>query len=146
MFAADSITFVVRERAGSGELEVVPLIGGVLLTTLIDAYELGTGMDPAGGAYGGLVPASYRFGGMERHFRGGSTETFGPATPVLGGECGQWDCWPLLCRIGFTGGEVRWDEFAQPRRPVRDYTRFGPFRFDRDEYEDALADLALTFA
>ena len=145
MFAADHVTFLVRERAG-GVLEVIPQIEGVPLTKLIDGYELRAGMDPAGGVYGGLIPSSYPFGAMERHFRGGSTETFGPATPVLGGECGDWGCWPLLCRISVTDHVVTWDEFAQPRRPVRDYTRFGPFRFTRDMYEDALADLALTLA
>jgi hypothetical protein len=144
MFAADHLAFLVRERPG-GLLEVLPQIEGVLLTTLIDGYELGAGMDPAGGVYGGLVPSSYPFGAMDRHFRGGSTETFGPATPVLGGECGDWRCWPLLCRIGVTDRVVTWDEFAQPHRPVRDYGRFGPFRFTRDMYEDALADLALAF-
>jgi hypothetical protein len=140
------INFVVRERADLHAVEVVPAIGATLLTTLIDAYEIGAGMSPAGDLYGGLVPALYRFGAMDRHFRGGSTETFGPATPVLGGECGEWGCWPLLCRIGVTDREVIWDEFAQPHRPVRDYSGFGPFRFARDRYEDALADLALALA
>ena len=146
MPTVDEITFLVSERADLGTLEVVPAIGAVPLTTLIDAYELGAGMLPAGGAYGGLIPAFYRFGSMDRHFRGGSTETFGPATPVLACECGRWDDWPLLCRIGITDSAVTWDVFAQPYRPARDYTRFGPFRFGRGAYEDALADLALTLA
>jgi hypothetical protein len=145
MLTADHLAFGVRERAG-GLLEVIPQIEGVPLTTLIDVYELRARMHPAGGVYGGLVPSSYRFGAMDRHFRGGSTERFGPATPVLGGECGDWLCWPLLCRISVTDDVVTWDEFAQPYRPVRDYGRFGPFRFTREEYEDALADLALVFA
>jgi len=140
------IAFLVRQRADLGTLEVLPEIGGVPLTRLVDTYELAAGMHPAGGAYGGLVPAFYRFGAMDRHFRGGSTESFGPATPVLGADCGEWSRWPLLCRIGVTDHEVTWDEFAQPRRTDRDYTGFGPFRFTRDAYEDALAELALSLA
>jgi hypothetical protein len=140
------ITFVVRERPDLHVVEVVPQIDGVLLTDLIDGYERSAGMHPAGGCYGGLIPVYYRFGAMNRHFRGGSTEAFGPATPVLGCECGEWGCWPLTCRIGVADGLVGWDEFAQPHRPARDYTRFGPFLFTRDGYEDALADLALALA
>ena len=140
------IAFVVRPRPDLHTVEVVPAVDGVPLTTLIDRYELGSAMHPAGGAYGGLVPAFYRFGAMDRHFRGGSTESFGPHTPVLGCACGEWGCWPLTCRIGVTDEVVTWDRFGQPHRPARDYTRFGPFRFAREVYEDALGDLALTLA
>jgi hypothetical protein len=146
MSADNEIAFVVRERADLHAVEVVPEVDGALLTKLIDAYEIGHGMQPAGNAYGGLVPALYRFGAMDRHFRGGSTEAFGPATPVLGCECGNWGCWPLMARIGVTNATVMWDEFAQPHRPVRDYTTFGPFFFAREAYEDALAELSLALA
>jgi hypothetical protein len=146
MTAGCEIAFVIRDRADLHTLEVVPAIDGALLTDLVDAYELGHAMHPAGNAYGGLVPAHYRFGAMDRHYRGGSTEAFGPATPVLGCECGEWDCWPLLARISVCSGGVTWDEFAQPRRPVRNYSGLGPFHFTREKYEDALADLSLALA
>jgi hypothetical protein len=144
MTAGNEIAFVIRDRADLRTLEVVPAIDGVLLTDLVGTYELGLAMDPAGHAYGGLVPALYRFGAMDRHYRGGSTEAFGPAIPVLGCECGEWGCWPLLARISVCPDGVTWDEFAQPRRPVRDYSGLGPFHFTRDQYEDALADLSLA--
>jgi hypothetical protein len=144
MAADNEIEFVVRTRPDLRELEVVPEIDGTLLTELIDNFECAAGMTPAGAAYGGLVPANYRFGALDRHFRGGSTEAFGPATPVLGCECGEWGCWPLMARISLTDDVVTWDQFAQPHRPVRDYTAFGPFHFPRTQYDDALADLRLS--
>jgi hypothetical protein len=143
MIGGHQIEFVVRDRADLGALEVVPEIDGVPLTTLIGGYERHRGLPPAGRPYGGLVPAFYRFGKMNRHFRGGTTETFGPATPVLGCNCGDWCCWSLMCRIGVTDYEVTWDSFTQPHRPGVDYRGFGPFRFARAGYEDALGDLAL---
>jgi hypothetical protein len=146
MAGYDMITFVVRVRPDLRAVEVVPCIGDRLLTDLIDRYEQAAGMQPAGGRYGGLVPGRYRFGGMDRHFRGGSTEAFGPRTPVLGCECGDWGDWPLSCRISVTDVQVVWDEFGQPHRPTRDYSRFGPFVFTRGDYEDALGDLALALA
>jgi hypothetical protein len=146
MTAGQEIAFVIRDRADLHTLEVVPAIDGTLLTDLVDAYELSHAMHPAGHLYGGLVPASYRFGAMDRHYRGGSTEAFGPAVPVLGGECGEWGCWPLLARISLCPDQVTWDGFAQPLRPVRDYSGLGPFHFTRDQYEDALADLSLGLA
>ncbi|MFE8950130.1 hypothetical protein [Streptomyces sp. NPDC007856] len=31
-----------------------------------------------------------------------------------------------------------WDSFEQPHRKTREYTAFGPFQFDRHQYDDAL--------
>src|SRR4051812_46116737 len=60
----------------------------------------------------------------------------GAKTPVLGCECGEWGCWPLMARIAMTAELVIWDSFEQPHRKTRDYTAFGPFRFDRNQYDD----------
>jgi hypothetical protein len=69
------IEFVVQDRPDLGAVEIVPAVDGVLLTTLVAAYEAAAVR--ACRPYGGLVPARYRFGAMDRHFRGGSTEAFG---------------------------------------------------------------------
>jgi hypothetical protein len=140
------IAFEVRERADLNAVEVVPRIDGMLLTELVGDFEAGAGLVAVDGPYGGLVPSRNRFGAMHRHFRGGTTESYGPATPVLGCDCGEWAHWALLCRIDVTDRAVTWAGFAQPRYPSRDYSGFGPFRFDRDDYEDALAELALAMA
>ncbi|WP_305788176.1 hypothetical protein [Symbioplanes lichenis] len=141
---SDEIRFDCRRRNDGGVLEVVPWIGGVPLTELIDRFEIAAGMRPAGGAYGGLIPEFFRFGPMGEHFSGRSTGVTGPKTPVLGCECGEWGCWPLLAVVTVSDDQVRWDAFEQPHRKARDYSGFGPFRFDRRQYDDALAVLVTT--
>ena len=134
------IRFDCRHRDDLGVIEVVPRIDGTALTELIDAFETAAGMRPAGGVYGGLIPQYYRFGPMEDHFHGrsirGTTEA---KTPLLGCECGEWGCWPLLARITVTAGLVVWDSFEQPHQKKRDYTTFGPLQFDRRQYDEALS-------
>lgn len=138
--AVQAIRFDLRERADGG-IEIVPVVDGVPLTALIDAFELGAAMHPAGDAYGGLVAASYRFGPLHALFHGRATDVVGEKPPLLGCECGEWGCWPLLARVTVTAGEVRWDAFEQPFRPDRDYRAFGPFRFDPGAYDGALRNL-----
>jgi hypothetical protein len=56
-----------------------------------------------------------------------------------------WDaagCWPLEARVVIDEETVTWNSFRQPFRPQRDYSDFGPFTFDRREYEAAIAELA----
>jgi hypothetical protein len=91
---------------------------------------------------GGLIPEFFRFGPMQDHFLGRSTNAMGPKTPVLGCECGEWGCWPLMARITATADCVTWDAFEQPHRKARDYVAFGPFQFDRHQYDDALQALS----
>lgn len=138
---SNEIQFDHRIREDLGVLEVVPRVDDIDLTELIDRFETDAGMTPAGDVYGGLVPQYYRFGPMEDHFRGRSVGAGGPKTPVLGCECGEWGCWPLMARIVVTDDLVVWDCFEQPYRETRDYVGFGPFRFDRRQYDDALREL-----
>ncbi|MFD5326900.1 hypothetical protein [Streptomyces sp. NPDC127092] len=138
------IRFDCRPRGDGGPLVVVPYIDGVPLTALIDTFEIAAEMQPAGDVYGGLIPEFFRFGPMKEHFFGRSTNAMGPKTPVLGCECGEWGCWPLMADITTTADFVVWDAFEQPHRQTREYTAFGPFQFDRGQYDAAL--LALTAA
>ncbi|MFF8679357.1 hypothetical protein ACF07F_15750 [Streptomyces sp. NPDC015237] len=43
-----------------------------------------------------------------------------------------------MARITATADLVTWDAFEQPHRKTRDYVAFGPFQFDRHQYDDAL--------
>jgi len=133
------VRFDHQYRDDLGVYEVVPQVDGVPLTELIDRFEASAGMRPAGDAYGGLIPRFYRFGPMADHFLGRSV---GAKTPLLGCDCGEWGCWPLLARITVTPAVVTWDAFEQPFRPTRGYTTFGPFEFARPQYDLALADLS----
>ncbi|MEV4896842.1 hypothetical protein AB0K48_46545 [Nonomuraea sp. NPDC055795] len=132
------IEFAVRLRADLRVHEIVPTIDGRALTDLIDRFEIDAGMQPAGGAYGGLIPAYYRYGSLDEHFLGKENPGLGSKTAVLACECGEVGCWPLMTRITPTGNLVVWDGFAQPHRPARDYAAFGPFLFDRVRYDRAL--------
>ncbi|MEV0331757.1 hypothetical protein [Nocardia sp. NPDC050717] len=115
----------------------MPRIDTIPLTDLIDTFEICAGMEPAGDAYGGLVPQFFRFGSAMDHFQGSSFR-LRQRTPVLACSCGELGCWPLLTRITRTGDLVVWDQFEQPHRPMRDYTTFGPFLFDRNRYDEAV--------
>ncbi|WBO68873.1 hypothetical protein [Streptomyces camelliae] len=139
---SNDIRFDCRHRGDGGPLAIVPLIDGALLTELIDGFEIAAGMQPAGDAYGGLIPEFFRFGPMQDHFLGRSTNAMGPKTPVLGCECGEWGCWPLMARITPTADFVTWDAFEQPHRKTRNYVAFGPFQFDRHQYDDTLQALS----
>lgn len=139
---SNEIRFDCRLRGDGGPVVVVPHIDGAPLTGLIDRFEIAAGMQPAGDAYGGLIPGFFRFGPMQDHFLGVSTREMGPKTPVLGCECGEWGCWPLMARITATADLVTWDAFEQPHRKTRDYVAFGPFQFDRRQYDDALGALS----
>ncbi|MET9296455.1 hypothetical protein [Streptomyces sp. NPDC003077] len=141
--ASNEIRFDCQRRDGYDNAhEVIPCVDGKALTDLIDKFETEAGMQPAGDAYGGLIPEFFRFGPMTDHFHGRSTKAMGPKTPVLGCECGEWGCWPLTARITVTEDLVIWDSFEQPHRPQRDYMAFGPFQFDRNQYDDALQALS----
>ncbi|MEY9969579.1 hypothetical protein ABIA33_007668 [Streptacidiphilus sp. MAP12-16] len=140
--ASNDIRFEYRQKDGRGVFEVVPSVDGTALTELIDRFETNAGMQPAGDAYGGLIPEFFRFGPMQDHFLGQSTDAMGPKTPLLGCECGEWGCWPLMARITVTADVVTWDCFEQPHRKTRVYAAFGPFQFDRHQYEDALHTLS----
>jgi hypothetical protein len=82
-----------------------------------------------------------------RHFLGEPKyEGEGGRVIVLGcGGCGEVCCWPLAVRMKFREHEVMWSDFYQEfRGPGHSsgewrYDGFGPFIFDRRQYEGALS-------
>lgn len=64
----------------------------------------------------------------------------GGKTELLGCTCGCRGCWPFATRIRVLGQQVIWDEFEQPHR-TWSYAGFGPFVFDLEEYEVAIAQI-----
>jgi hypothetical protein len=144
-----SIAFVVRPREDlrghlqAGPAEVVPIVDGVELTDRVHEFERERRMETRAVSYGGLIPSFFKFGSMGDHYLG----TASPAghrgkIPVLGCECGEWGCWPLLARVIVGDTTVTWTDFEQPYRPDRDYRSFGPFTFSRADYESAIAEVA----
>ena len=131
---------VVRFRVGTAEVRaVVPEVNGVALPEAVSAFEAGRGYTPAGG-YGGLIPDHFDFGDLSAYLLGrGNRQWPGRGRLwLLGCECGEVGCWPLEARVDAGTDLVVWTDFRQPHRPDRDYTGFGPFVFDREQYDQAV--------
>jgi hypothetical protein len=119
-------------------LRIIPFVDGVSLCDLVTAFETAKGYtDPAGG-YGGIVPEFMRYGPLDDYFlaRGDSLCRQDNGTQyMLGCECGEVGCWPLMGRVTALETAYRWDQFGNPFRETRDYSDFGQFLFERSAYE-----------
>jgi hypothetical protein len=139
----DGVTAVIRVLgfdllAAHGDVSVVPTIDGIRLTDIVHNYERTMGYLPAD-AYGGLIPSWFNFGPLDHHYEGRGF--CAPQAVVLGCECGEWGCWPLLASVTAHAGSVTWSEFSQSHRPGWDYEAMGTFRFDRPQFDSAVQDL-----
>jgi hypothetical protein len=56
-------------------------------------------------------------------------------------ECGHWPCGGTTAKISVTADLVEWSHFSGPTADS-DPLSIGPFFFDRDDYEQALGQLA----
>ncbi|EFV14276.1 hypothetical protein [Segniliparus rugosus] len=144
MAGFSSIAFVLQEFESWALLAgVVPVVDGTSLVELAAQYEARAGFVPSGG----YAPLTSSPGTLLAYYLGETSDDmlFGEGkTALLGCSCGEAGCWPFCCRIQVSRNSVTWSGFGQPFRPERDYEGFGPFVFDRGEYEAALA--ALTRA
>ena len=122
-----------------GATSLVPRVDGTPLTELIEVFEAGLYDSPVGGC-GGIVPEYFRFGDLSKYYLGWEAKQW--PTPghlwLLGCACGEVGCWPLSARVTVTDSTVVWSSFSQPYREHRDYSGFGPFEFDRTQYETAV--------
>jgi hypothetical protein len=123
--------------------DITPHIDGTSLIDLVGDFETGAGYKPAGG-YRGIVPMNFKLGPLETYYLGTSDDQWpAPGTAwLLGCDCGEAGCCPLAAEVIATPDHVSWSGFSQPHRPQWDYSTFGPFTFDRAEYELAVAELA----
>lgn len=139
-----TVEFRVAAEPGS-PTTVAPLVGGVPLAELIATYEHAQGYAPAGG-YGALVPGCFRFGDLRSYLRGdGLAGVLEPGTVwLLGCDCGEVGCWPLEAAVDATDDTITWSGFRQPHRPSWTYDGFGPFTFDRVQYDTAAAEAAVA--
>jgi hypothetical protein len=122
---------------------IVPRVNGVRLADLVAEFERAREYKPTGG-YAGLVPSYFRLGRPDDYFMGISPDSqfSNRGHWLLGCECGEAGCWPLEARIVASEQQISWEGFRQPFRPERDYSSFGPFRFDVEQYRGSLAELA----
>jgi hypothetical protein len=142
VIATPSIRFDVRPwgNGNSPARELLPFVDGVSMVDLVGAYELAAGFD-APGQYAGLVLDHSRFGDLASYLIGEPESAYFTdrgTIAVLGCDCGELGCWPLEARVLVADAAVTWLGFAQPFRPQRDYGTFGPFMFDRTQYERAV--------
>lgn len=146
----DTLSFLIKplDEHGPAVLTLTPVINKVPLTNLIESFERDHAMESAGG-YGGLVPAFFRYGPLNRYFLGQSEDEHLKKKGeyyLLACRCGEVGCWPLSARITATDIYVVWDRFAQEHRRERDYSSFGPFTFELHAYKKAIGDIAVRFA
>ena len=120
-------------------------INGVELPELAREAELPSARADAeeevAGNYVGLVAGYMRIDLAGQFLGGHGTPMFEDSdgkTALLGCGCGEVGCSPLMARITVDDDTVTWAEFEQPTRPGWDYDGFGPFTFDRPQYERAL--------
>jgi hypothetical protein len=117
------------------------------LTDLVAEFERARNYEPTGG-YAGLVPRFFELGRLDEYFMGISADPMysNRGYWLLGCECGEAGCWPLEARIVTKERQISWEHFKQPFRPERDYSTFGPFRFDVEQYRSCVEELTSTFS
>jgi hypothetical protein len=134
------ISFTIQPFEGAAA--VTPVVDGALFSEMISAFEREQHFEPAGG-YGGLIPEWFKYGPLDRYFLGDFDQDSYFARMervyVLGCQCGEVGCWPLLARIRVGDAYVTWDSFQQPHRKDRDYSGFGSLVFDVQQYREAVA-------
>jgi hypothetical protein len=154
----DEIAFVVsQEPNGASPARVSILINGRNLAELARVVELpfakAQSASSIAGAYDGLEASAVL--PPSEHFLGRPSSrlyAYGERTQVLGCECGEPGCWPLVCRICVCPESVMWHDFRQPHRGANSragewhYDGLGPFEFLRSPYEAALAHAAAQAA
>jgi hypothetical protein len=137
-----TISFAIQQFEGTHA--VIPLLDGTSLIEMVSAFESEQGFDVAGG-YGGLIPEWFKYGPLERYYLG----DFDPdsyfvqkgGVYLLGCDCGEVGCGPLTAQIETSVESVKWKCFGQEHRPGRDYSGFGPFIFEADQYRKAVLKL-----
>jgi len=125
------VSFDVDLWDGGPARALTPYVDRVSLVDLVSAYERAAGYDiPC--SYAGLVVDHFDYGDLTAYLTGREG-----SVALLGCDCGDVGCWPFQARVE-TGKHVTWRAFNQPHRPKRDYTCFGPFTFDRSQYDAAV--------
>lgn len=119
--------------------QLVPYVDGAQLTELVTVFEASQHFDVVW-KYAGLILGHFDFGDLSRYLHGEPRSWPGNGlVALLGCECGELGCWPLLAQVQVVGGRVVWDHLEQPYRKQRDYSGFGPFVFDEEQYRAAVA-------
>ena len=144
-----SFSVIPHVRWSTRPWSVIPNVNDVRLTELVTEFEQKEQFEEPIGGYGGLLPDYFSYGPLERYFLadfepGSYFEKYG--IYFLGCHCGEVGCWPLRGQIITQGDSVIWRNFKQPHRHNRDYSRFGPFVFDIQQYKESIAKLSADYS
>jgi hypothetical protein len=148
----NTIQFMVQpHREGDWSSGVRIIVDGQDLTQFVRATELPfaslEGRDSMAGKYAGLSPDGLV--PPSKHFLGVPAKAwydYDSRIQIMGCECGEVGCWPLVCKILINEKSVVWSDFLQPHRAegrkgvVWSYPDL-MFEFDRRQYESALAQM-----
>ncbi|MCW2738121.1 hypothetical protein [Nocardioides sp.] len=138
----DTVQFAIDDSSG-----ITQVIISVNETSLIDLARAAEqpwtdreGKPDLAGSYMGLAP--WAIGGSATHFLENPRAVWfeDGDTVLLGCDCGERGCWPLVADITVTHAQVAWSRFRQGHREW-DLSTLGPFVFARTEYEQALSKL-----
>jgi hypothetical protein len=138
----------LRTVRGAQSEEIRFLLDGIDLFERVRSVELGfaerEGHASIAGAYAGL-PAQLALPPSRHLFGEDAILGFEDGIVPLGiCDCGEPGCWPLLAKVTVEDSRVTWSDFHQPHRDEDaaaghwTYESFGPFVFDREQYERAL--------
>ncbi|MEC0129145.1 hypothetical protein [Paenibacillus pabuli] len=122
------------------------------LIEIIKRYEVQ--FDPKiAGNYDGLNINFYK--DIDEHFFGELNENdlfnYDGKTQILGCDCGEPGCWPLLIKISVSDEIIVWSDFEQPYRNEDsaggywDYSNLKPFVFHRKQYEEQIKEIYRNF-
>jgi hypothetical protein len=136
-----------RKRATPDRVYLDILVDGRLLLDLVREAEsesaANEGHPDLAGAYGGL-PWTANTTGLLLGEASGISQTFeadqAARITLLICECGESGCWPLQAMLKIATNSVTWSDFRQPHRKNWDYSKLGPFSFDKAQYLTALED------
>jgi hypothetical protein len=129
----NEIAFVIAPTEyGAGPADgVEPVVDGM---SIVDVFKRADGRR---NSYAGLT-------GIDRALASWAPSEEERAIHLLGCACGDPDCSSVRARLVADSDSVVWSGFWASSPPLdrpegRDYPEIGPFRFDRREYEAALA-------
>jgi hypothetical protein len=139
------IEFLVEASRFGSQPIVTPVIDDIPLPSLVEGFERSKGYESRLD-YGGLLCGGFNYGPLDRYFLGRPIEpeywqSIGGIYLLGCAGCGDVGRWPLVAIVEASITNVVWSDFRQPHRPTRDYSGFGPFRFQRGLYETKLEKL-----
>ncbi len=136
------LSFEIRQRSG-GAAMIVPCIDGASLIEMVKSFDRRRDYNRRL-RLSGLVPEYFRYGSLDRYFRGLSPKVWTPVAGkicVLACECGEIGCLALTCTATENTDGLQWRDFEPSYPRGRDYSAFGSFTFDKDQFAEALRSL-----